>query len=154
MSGRRFQLFAACIALMVSIGGTTVFSVQSTESPAVVLAVVPAYGPSARSAHASGEVPVDVVINPEGVVTSAKALSGHAVLRVHSEKAALRWKFVEAVGGAGERHARLAFVYRLVPSVTPYYEITPAVFSPPYKIEVTNMLPEQTPLPSTRRRDE
>jgi TonB family protein len=53
----------------------------------------PAYPPIARQAHASGTVIVQVVINEEGNVISATAVSGHPLLQGVSRQAALSAKF-------------------------------------------------------------
>ena len=53
----------------------------------------PAYPDSARRMRASGLVSVEVVVNEMGKVISAKATSGHPVLREASEQAATRARF-------------------------------------------------------------
>lgn len=50
--------------------------------------VQPNYPPIARAAHATGEVVVMVVIDEEGKVIAAQALSGHPLLQAASVKAA------------------------------------------------------------------
>ncbi|MCA1633334.1 MAG: energy transducer TonB [Acidobacteria bacterium] len=49
--------------------------------------------PVARSARASGQVSVQIVVDENGNVTSAKAISGHSLLRDASERAARKAKF-------------------------------------------------------------
>lgn len=60
----------------------------------------PAYPPIARQANASGQVRVQVVIDEEGNVLSARAISGHMLLRNPAEAAARQSKFnpVRAAG--------------------------------------------------------
>lgn len=53
----------------------------------------PAYPPIARQARASGTVVVQVVIDEQGNVVSARAVSGHPLLRAVSEAAARGAKF-------------------------------------------------------------
>jgi TonB family protein len=53
----------------------------------------PAYPPAARQANASGPVTVQVTLDEEGNVTSAKATSGHPLLRGPAEAAARQSKF-------------------------------------------------------------
>lgn len=55
--------------------------------------VTPTYSPGARSMNLSGQVVVQVDIDEEGDVTSAKAVSGAGLLRASSEEAARRSKF-------------------------------------------------------------
>jgi len=55
--------------------------------------VTPAYPAIARSAHASGEVIVRVIIDKEGNVMAAQVLDGHPLLRAASIKAAKASRF-------------------------------------------------------------
>ena len=50
--------------------------------------VQPVYPPIARAAHVAGEVVVMVIIDEEGKVIAAQALSGHPLLQAASVKAA------------------------------------------------------------------
>lgn len=53
----------------------------------------PEYPPAARSARAQGTVSVQVVVDENGDVTSAQAISGHPLLRESGERAAKKAKF-------------------------------------------------------------
>ena len=55
--------------------------------------VQPDYPPSARSARQSGAVSVEIVINENGDVISARAISGSDLLRNAAARAAKAWKF-------------------------------------------------------------
>lgn len=55
--------------------------------------VIPSYPSNAKKLKASGTVKVKVLINGEGNVIAAKAISGHQLLRLAAEKAALASKF-------------------------------------------------------------
>lgn len=59
--------------------------------------VTPVYPPMAKSVRAEGQVAVEVELDEEGSVTSAKAVSGHAMLRNSAEEAAKRSKFKPAM---------------------------------------------------------
>lgn len=59
----------------------------------------PIYTPIARAAHAYGKVTVQVLIDEKGNVISAKAISGHPLLVVESQKAAYQAKFSPTVLG-------------------------------------------------------
>ncbi|HEX8250145.1 MAG TPA: energy transducer TonB, partial [Pyrinomonadaceae bacterium] len=64
----------------------------------------PAYPPTARQMNASGRVTVQVTIDEEGNVLSAKAINGHALLRNPAEAAARQSKFNPVrVGGQAVR---------------------------------------------------
>jgi TonB family protein len=55
--------------------------------------VEPTYPPLARAARVSGTVVVEVTINTKGYVTSARALSGHPLLKEAAVAAARDWQF-------------------------------------------------------------
>ena len=75
------------------------------QSPGVVLGgaikrVDPVYPGAARDARQSGTVAVEVMINEQGNVTSARALTGPALLRNAAVAAARAWKFkASTLGG-------------------------------------------------------
>jgi protein TonB len=68
---------------------------DTSERPHVeaVKRVQPEYPAAAKEAKITGDVTVEIVINKEGRVVSARATSGHPYLREASEKAALKWRF-------------------------------------------------------------
>lgn len=55
--------------------------------------VTPFYPPYAKAARVSGPVQVQVVINEQGEVTEAEAVSGHPMLQLPSLRAARQWRF-------------------------------------------------------------
>jgi TonB family protein len=55
--------------------------------------VQPFYPPYAKVARVSGPVQVQVVINEQGEVTEAEAVSGHPMLQLPSLRAARQWRF-------------------------------------------------------------
>ncbi|MFL6276260.1 MAG: TonB family protein [Blastocatellia bacterium] len=55
--------------------------------------VEPAYPPLAKTARVSGAVVVEVTVDEAGNVTSARAISGHPLLKPAAEAAARGWKF-------------------------------------------------------------
>lgn len=57
----------------------------------------PAYPPIARAAHASGTVKVAVVVDEEGVVISAKSVSGHPLLQNAAASAARNARYTPVI---------------------------------------------------------
>ncbi|HEX2489586.1 MAG TPA: TonB family protein, partial [Blastocatellia bacterium] len=55
--------------------------------------VEPEFPPIAKAVRASGSVKVEVTIDKTGKVTSARAVSGHPLLRDSAQAAARQWKF-------------------------------------------------------------
>lgn len=55
--------------------------------------VNPVYPPLAKAAHVQGTVVVEVTLDEEGDVLTARTLQGHPLLKDGAEKAALGWKF-------------------------------------------------------------
>jgi TonB family protein len=53
----------------------------------------PEYPAIARVARAGGQVTVEIKINEQGVVTAARAISGHPLLQAPTIQAARQWKF-------------------------------------------------------------
>lgn len=62
----------------------------------------PVYPPAALAVRASGVVTVKVTVDSEGNVTSATAESGHPLLQLACEKAALQAKFKSSVASSGK----------------------------------------------------
>jgi TonB family protein len=119
-----------------SVAGTT-YAQSATESPSVIAAVAPATYPAiARQANARGEVVIEVQVDAEGNVLSAKLISGHPLLQKVSEEAAKQWKFSSLQGSTKEQAVRLTFAYQTVEKgPNPKNEFT-TIFRPPYKVEV------------------
>lgn len=118
------------------------------DNPVVTSAVVPTYPLTALHSHTSGEVVIEVKINSEGSVIAADAISGSPVLVGGARYIARRWKFAPATDGRVARTARLTFVYHLAPRDAPTEELF-AVFKPPYRVEITRVLPDEERLPQS-----
>jgi TonB family protein len=105
----------------------------SVNDPAVIAAAAPEFPPIARSAHATGDVVVEVTIASDGAVETSKSLSGHPLLQKAAETAAKKWKF--ALANDRSRKVRLVFSFGYIDGnkSDPEYMIT---FMPPYKVEV------------------
>ncbi|CAN5667947.1 hypothetical protein BH20ACI4_BH20ACI4_15260 [soil metagenome] len=73
--------------------------------------VTPVYPPIARNMNAEGQVVVEVEIDEEGNVTSAKAVSGHALLRNSAEDAAKKSKLKPAMIGGKAVKATGQIIY-------------------------------------------
>ncbi len=59
----------------------------------IVIKVIPEYPPIARAAHAMGTVVVKVIVDEEGKVIAAQAVSGHPLLQAAAVKAARQSTF-------------------------------------------------------------
>ncbi len=59
----------------------------------VIFSPAPAYPPAASAAHVEGQVTVQAVVNPEGKVVSARAVSGPPQLRDAATEAVQRWRY-------------------------------------------------------------
>jgi len=107
----------------------------STERPAVVSAVAPAYPVVAVASNTSGTVQVEVKVNTAGEVIFAQSIDGHPLLRQKAENTARRWRFMPVANDARVRLVTLTFVFRIMSKETVVDDLTP-VFTPPYQIEV------------------
>lgn len=81
-----------------------------TSSNAVRM-IMPTYSLFAQRANVEGKVSVDVELNEEGEVVSAKATSGHQMLRVSAEDAAKRSTFKPALYNGKPIKSKAAIVY-------------------------------------------
>jgi TonB family protein len=77
--------------------GPTVFNHGRIDASLAIKMTTPYYPPIARNMNAEGQVVVEVEIDEEGNVTSAKATSGHNLLRASAEEAALKSRFKPAI---------------------------------------------------------
>jgi TonB family protein len=59
----------------------------------VIFSPAPAYPPAASAARVEGQVTVQAVVNPEGKVVSARAVSGPPQLRDAAQEAVQRWRY-------------------------------------------------------------
>jgi TonB family protein len=141
------------LLLLVMLGLTAheqVASKPACGTPDVVVAVAPNYFPLALATRASGEVVVEVKVDASGLVTSVQPVSGDQVLAAGSMNIARRWHFSLAEDRTSVRTAQLTFVYRLVPRGTLALDLLP-IFKPPYRIEVAHEMPDERPLPQSKR---
>ena len=106
---------------------------QVSNGPAVVAAVAPVFGPTARSARAKGDVVVEITINTQGEVDDTRIISGHALLQATSKAAAKNWKF--AVDNRHKRMCLLTFTFGYIDGGKNRSEYT-TTFMPPYRVEI------------------
>ncbi|MBC7930978.1 MAG: energy transducer TonB [Rubrivivax sp.] len=104
---------------------------QNAGQPKVIASSAPNYPSIVAIIRAMGKVVVEVKIDAEGKVTSAKAKGGHPILYKASEEAAAGWQFESAQHGASERSTLLTFDFILDPSCN-----GAPVFRSPYHVEV------------------
>jgi TonB family protein len=123
------------VTSFVSHTGFPSHAAPDAEKPPVVSATAPTYPPLAKAALISGDVPVEVSIDAAGNVTSARAESGHPLLREASEAAAKRWKFAPAASEPTVRRVLLTFTYEPYRRRSAPAGIS-AVFLPPYKVSI------------------
>lgn len=75
----------------------------------------PSYPPAARAVRAGGEVKVQVIIDENGKIVSANAVSGHALLHSAAEAAALLAKFSPIIMNGEPVVAKATIIYNFVP---------------------------------------
>jgi TonB family protein len=132
----RFLKLSVTLAGVILLGCIAVAKVRSAEPPLVVSAVAPVYPPIARAARVTGEVFVDVEIDRDGKVTTAKAVNAHKLLEQAVVEAARRWRFVSEAKDKRERMARLTFSFVMLSEKAPISEGTSVFYPQDYKIEV------------------
>lgn len=85
--------------------------------------VSPEFPPSARTVNVYGQVSVHILINENGDVIFAKAVSGHPLLSFSSEKAALKSKFEPLTLGGSNVRISGNIVYNFIPEKWNWLEI-------------------------------
>ena len=86
------------------------FEFKGKPQPKILQSVVPAYPAAAKAVRAGGTVSVTLVVDRDGKVSSAKAVSGHPLLRAASEIAAAKFLF-ETSDDPSPREAILQFIF-------------------------------------------
>lgn len=94
-------LTSTALLFVLSVGSAVSTGWQLGGRPDVLQMKAPEYPAIAHAAHASGSVIVEVEVDSAGDVISARATSGHPLLRSAAVKAAQGWKF--ATRGANTR---------------------------------------------------
>lgn len=107
------------------------------DFPKIIKSVTPVYPSQARAVRAIGEVVVEVKIDKEGKVTSAKVERGHPLLKSISETTAKQFLF-ESSEKSDERIAKITFIF------LPYAEEKQNVkrFSDLYRIVINAKYPQ------------
>jgi TonB family protein len=147
-TNKYFLKLLTLMLLTLGVNGFSLGQTNSQEGPEVRVAVAPNYFPIALHSHTSGTVVVKVHINPDGRVISAEAVSGNPVLVGGTRSVARRWEFASTPDKNKIRSVELVFVYKLVPRDTPPDGLW-LIFKPPYRVEITEALPDETPIPQT-----
>jgi protein TonB len=72
----------------------TIYRVGSDlKPPREILKVTPIYSPIARTAHVEGTVEIDAIIDENGDVIHARAVSGPGLLMASALEAVMQWKY-------------------------------------------------------------
>jgi TonB family protein len=110
-------------------------SCQTNKPIEVLKYVAPKYPPAAKAVRASGEVIVNVKIDKDGKVVSAKVLSGHPLLQAISAKFAQMWLF--SSDNLAERECQIVFAFVL----TKKEKLNADILRKPNRLEVFSDIP-------------
>ena len=102
--------------------------------------VPPIYPAVALAAGISGTVVVEIAIDPDGAVKSARSVSGPRLLEDVANAAATRWKF-NSTPSTGARTARLVFDFVRLTGDPPSAPVVP-IFFPPFTVEINGIKTE------------
>lgn len=125
---------------------------SATRQPVVISFSAPIYPPIAVAALATGYVTVEVQINAEGGVTSARAFKGHTLLQRVSVDAAKSWRFALSAEDNNVRTAQLTFIFKVLGSKTDGRKVKSPVFLTPYQAEIKQTSVIDNPSHSTANR--
>lgn len=131
-------VFAALLCLLCALqlwGGSGQICVRNL--------VVPGYPPVARMAQLEGSVTVEIEINADGKVTSAKAAGAHPILQRAAEANIRLWTFASRTESTDstQRHT-VVYVYRLTQE---HMQCAQAVLHLPDRVEISHEKPEVMP---------
>jgi len=124
------------------LGSLTLFGQETV--PRVMVA--PEYSGVAIGAGVSGQVTIEIQVEPTGAVRLLQ-VQGHPLLRQKSQDAAKKWIF--ETGAAGRKQV-ITFIFRLLPAKG--VEEDEVRFLSPLTIEVSKRLPDVQPLPGEKAR--
>jgi TonB family protein len=108
-----------------------------SEQPCVVHAESPHYPPIARQVAVQGKVSVSAVIDPQGNVISAEAITGHPLLKEASVANLQKWKFQPSSGA----ESRIEVTYEFALEDTAPSLGEEVSFDLPYGINVRSSRP-------------
>lgn len=152
------RLVVLVIGLTTVTGDNSVFSrhvAQTGIPPHVLEAVAPIFIPFVFDKTGMNEVVVEVNVNSDGNVTSAKTVSVTLFRDTSFETTAKRWRFAPSSDGKEERIAQIKFILRIMPKDTPLDQLT-TIYTAPYQIEVRHEVfePQVTsaPIPNEMKR--
>ncbi len=80
-------------ALALALLAALAIPASAADSRGVKMRVAPVYPEMAKRLKISGEVRVEVTVDPAGKVTEVKKLSGNGMLSVAADEAVRKWKF-------------------------------------------------------------
>jgi hypothetical protein len=133
------RIVLIAVLLFASFGAT--HKLDQADQPTVVVAVAPPFFiPFMFDKTGSGSATVEVNIQPDGHVSSAKYVGGGGELPRDDlfEQTALRWRF-SSTGGSQERTAQITFVLRIMPKETRGVELT-TIYTAPYQMEIRHLV--------------
>lgn len=108
---------------------------SAIELPAVVSSEAPHFPPVAKAAHATGTTIVEIQIEPNGSVSSAKKISGHPLFKIESEAIAKLWKF-SALATNEVRTIHLFFTFMNALPDSDTRTVRTFQFRSPYQVEI------------------
>jgi TonB family protein len=111
------RVLGVSAALLIT-AAVAVADVQVSRSDALKAAVVkpqPAYSPIARQMKVSGRVEVEVLINEQGAVETARVLTGNPLLTQSAIIAVEKWKFTPFTSDGKAVRATTTIVFEFQP---------------------------------------
>jgi hypothetical protein len=123
------------------------------EQPKVLKAISPTFIPFVFGETGMAEVVVEVTLNSEGEVISAKTVSFSLFKDFSLEETAKQWVF-EKSKGKEIRTAKIKFILRIMPKGTSPSDLT-TIYRYPSEIEIRNVVYDSqittAPLPDTEK---
>jgi TonB family protein len=102
-----------------------------------------AYPDIARATQIQGTVEVEIIIDSDGGVSSANAISGHPLLKQAAEKNIKTWRFDSSP--SGKRALTVTYEFRLELPKIYYRPQSRSIFELPKRVTVMSNFPEPQP---------
>jgi hypothetical protein len=145
------------IIVLIMVEGITLFGqeniITEKNQPKVLKAIAPTFIPFVFDETGVAEVVVEVKLNNEGKVISAKTIFASLFQDISFENTAKQWMFEDSLS-KDERIAHIKFVLRIMPKGTSQSELT-TIYRYPSEIEIRDLVfPSQIttgPLPDKEK---
>lgn len=107
--------------------------------------VLPKYTRLALATRSQGETIIEIEISADGNVVNTETISGNKLLAGISHYVLKKWKFNRIEEEKKTRKTKISFTYHLIPKSDEFTDELFPIFQLPFRIEITEIMPEESP---------